>query len=83
MHDAHDHGIGPAECEQPERTTTECGGQEGVERLNESERALLAEIASMAMRLCEEVKSMRADIAELSESLSPDAAAPSALQRPA
>lgn len=83
MHDAHDHGIGRAGCGQPERTTMGCGDQGEVGTLNEFERALLAEIAAMTSRLCHEVEGLRADIAELSESSTPDPAALSVLRRPA
>jgi hypothetical protein len=51
--------------------------------LTEPDRALLAEIVAMTKRLCEEVQGIRADIAEVRELHSPDAAPPSALRPPA
>ncbi len=82
MHEAHVHGIGRAGDTQPECSP---GGSEtgGAWVLNESEHALLVEIASMTRRLREEVEYVRAEIADLSESCAPAPAPPSSLRRPA
>lgn len=43
----------------------------GTRMLNDEERELLAEIASMAERLRDEVEALRADLAEVRESSAP------------
>lgn len=51
--------------------------------LTEQDRALLAEIASITERLCGELESVRAEIAEVRKSLSLKSDAPSDMQLPA